>query len=103
MTKKAKANKKQDKKPTAAQMELNRSNQLLGFARQSNTAKKQAELLQSLDQSLENAYQAARLMPTGSPEEDVCLDGIRNLENNRFELLSAIHGNRIQAYRWITT
>jgi hypothetical protein len=104
MNKKVKSAKKSaSKKPMTQPMDLLRANQLLGYTRQPKSAEERLQLLNSIDEALENAYQVVRLLPNGIPEEEECLQGIRNLEDRRFELLSEIHGNQVQAYRWITS
>ena len=75
------------------------SNQLLGFTRSSKKGKQLVLLLQNLDQELQHAYLMARQLPSGDPNEEDALEAIRKMENRRFELLSEIHGNRVQSYR----
>lgn len=90
---------KSNPKPDQQQQQALRSNQLLGFTRDAKKGKKLVLMLQNLDQELQNAYLKARELPTGDPDEDEALDAIRDMENRRFELLSEIHGNRVQSYR----
>ncbi len=90
-------------KAARAQRNLIRSNQLLSFMRLPKNTDEKLELLQTMDQALENAYQVVHLLPSGTPEEDECLAGIRTLEDRRFDLLSQIHGNQIEAYRWVSS
>lgn len=104
MSKKAtKSTKKQQPKTSVAKKNLLRASLLLNFTRQPKNTEERVELLKNMNDALESAYQVAKLMPTGTKEEENCLQGIRNLEDRRFELLSEIHGNQIQAYRWLTS
>ena len=86
-------------KPSQTEQRAVRSNQLLGFTRSSKKNKQLVLLLDSLDQELQAAYHLVRQLQTGHPSEEEALEAIREMENRRFELLSEIHGNRVQSYR----
>ena len=104
MRKKAKSTKTDPaSKAVKIQRNLIRANQLLSFMRLPKGTDEKLELLKTMDQALENAYQVVHLLPGGTPEEDECLAGIRTLEDRRFDLLSQIHGNQIEAYRWVSS
>jgi len=86
-------------KPSQTEQRAVRSNQLLGFTRSSKKSKQLVLLLDSLDQELQAAYRLVKELQTGHPSEEEALEAIREMENRRFELLSEIHGNRVQSYR----
>ncbi len=58
--------------------------------------------LARLDEELEAAYARVRECETGSDEEELCLSRIRNLEDERFQMLSVINGNRINDYNAVS-
>ena len=96
MSKKTKVGKKPQKAQATG---LALGSQLLTFTRQPANQAEQLELLATIESALEAAYQVVRLMPTGTQEEEECLEGIRQLEDQRFFLLSEIHGSQVQAYQ----
>lgn len=57
-----------------------------------------AEVLATLNHELETRQATIKTMENGSPEETECLNELQGLENERFNILSQLHGNRIYDY-----
>jgi hypothetical protein len=72
--------------------------QLLGFVRGKDTFLELITGVQSVDQELKASYEHLHTCEAGSVEEDECILHIRRLEDQRFQLLSDLHGNRVNNY-----
>lgn len=80
---------------------------LVRFAalRQVKTSERNVDVmldLARLDEELEAAYVKVRQCEAGSVEEELCLGRIRDLEDERFQMLSVINGNRINDYNAVS-
>jgi hypothetical protein len=60
------------------------------------------DMLAAIEQELSARQKAIPTLSNGSTDEAAWLRKIRALEDQRFELLSQLHGNRIENYNQIT-
>lgn len=56
--------------------------------------------LTRLNRELEAKARKVRTLPCGTTEENVYVERIRDLEDERFQLLSALNGKQIAEYNW---
>lgn len=98
-TKKTKAR----KTPSVSAKDVQTQMQLLGFVRSKDTFLALLTSMQSVDQELKAAYDYLHTCKTGSLDEGDCLLRIRQLEDRRFQLLSNLHGNRVNDYHILST
>lgn len=96
--KSAKSPEKTGKAPILSHKDVRSQMQLLGFARSRDMFLELLTGMQSVDQELKSAYDYLHTCNAGSMEEEDCLLHIRHLENQRFQLLSELHGNRVNDY-----
>jgi hypothetical protein len=76
--------------------------QMLGFVRGKDSFMELLSAMQKIERELTESYEMLRSCESGSEEEDVCMDQVRALEDKRFQLLSELHGNRVNNYHLLS-
>ena len=71
---------------------------MLGFVRSKDSFMELLLAMQTIERELAASYQTLRTLESGSPEEIYCMAEVRQLEDRRFQLLSELHGNRVNNY-----
>lgn len=77
----------------------------LALVKQVKSSESQVDLVMNLakiDEELEAAYLKVRQCPAGTVEEDAALERARTLEDERFQLLSVINGDKINDYNAVS-
>jgi hypothetical protein len=76
---------------------------LLRYLRKPSANDALSQLLIALDDELQGAYLDLKDLETDSMAEEARIAAIRAMENERFELLSQLHGSNVSRYNQLTT